>query len=203
MLAGVDEEGTLSGRCHAPREEDEHTCMVVWHMRTSALSMMERLSESLRCGRRPTIAKGRIDMEDILKNKTAVVYGAGSIGGAVAAAFAQAGATVFVAAHHEDALNKLADKKIQTERVDVLDKDAVAAFVKSVVAKTGHVDISFCATSTHKPGGEQGAALTELSYEDFSLPIIDSTKATFNPANTVYPYMVKQHAGVIMGMPAE
>ena len=27
-------------------------------------------------------------MEDILKNKTAVVYGAGSIGGAVAAAFA-------------------------------------------------------------------------------------------------------------------
>jgi len=45
-------------------------------------------------------------MEDILKNKTAVVYGAGSIGGAVAAAFAKAGATVFVAAHHEDALKK-------------------------------------------------------------------------------------------------
>ena len=29
-------------------------------------------------------------MKDILKNKTAVVYGAGSIGGAVAAAFARA-----------------------------------------------------------------------------------------------------------------
>ena len=76
-------------------------------------------------------------MEDILKNKTAVVYGAGSIGGAVAAAFAKAGATVFVAAHNEDALKKLADKNIQTERLDVLDKDAVAAFVKSVVEKTG------------------------------------------------------------------
>ena len=87
-------------------------------------------------------------MEDILKHKTAVVYGAGSIGGAVAAAFAKAGATVFVADHHEDALKKLADKNIQTERLDVLDKDAVAAFVKSVVEKTGHVDISFCATST-------------------------------------------------------
>src|SRR4249919_438201 len=35
----TSEEGTLSGRCHAPREEDEHPCMVVWHMRTSALSM--------------------------------------------------------------------------------------------------------------------------------------------------------------------
>ena len=68
-----------------------------------------------------------------------MVYGAGSIGGAVAAAFAKAGATVFVAAHHEDTLKKLADKNIQTERLDVLDKDAVAAFVKAVVEKTGAV----------------------------------------------------------------
>src|SRR5213082_731853 len=141
-------------------------------------------------------------MEDILKNKTAVVYGAGSIGGTVAAAFAKAGATVFLAAHNEDALKKLADKNIQTERLDVLDKDAVSAFVQSVVEKTGHVDISFCATSTHKPGGEQGAALIELSYEDFSMPIIDYTKATFHTANAVYPYMVQQHSGVIMGMTA-
>jgi 3-oxoacyl-[acyl-carrier protein] reductase len=144
-------------------------------------------------------------MEDILKNKTAVVYGAGSIGGAVARAFAQAGATVFVADHHEETLKKLGDQGdsgIQTERLDVLDKEAVAAFVQSVVDKTGHVDISFCATSTHKPGGEQGAALTELSYEDFAMPIIDYTKATFNTASAVYPYMVQQHAGVIMGMTA-
>jgi 3-oxoacyl-[acyl-carrier protein] reductase len=141
-------------------------------------------------------------MKDILKNKTAVVYGAGSIGSAVAAAFARAGAMVFIADHHEDTLNKLADKQIQTERLDVLDQEAVAAFVKSIVEKTGHVDISFCATSTHKPGGEQGAALTELSWEDFAMPIIDYTKATFNTATAVYPYMVKQHSGVILGMTA-
>jgi NADP-dependent 3-hydroxy acid dehydrogenase YdfG len=72
-------------------------------------------------------------MENILNKKTAVVYGAGSIGSAVAAAMASAGATVFVADHHEDTLKKLADTQIQTERLDVLDKDAVAAFVKSVV----------------------------------------------------------------------
>jgi NAD(P)-dependent dehydrogenase (short-subunit alcohol dehydrogenase family) len=141
-------------------------------------------------------------MEDLLENKTAIVYGAGSIGGAVAKAFAKAGATVFVADHNENASKRFADKNVQTEQVDVLDKDAVAAFVKSVVEKTGHVDISFCATSTHQPGGEQGAALTELSYEDFSMPIIDYTKATFNTANAVYPYMVKQHSGVSMGMTA-
>jgi 3-oxoacyl-[acyl-carrier protein] reductase len=122
-------------------------------------------------------------MDDLLKNKTAVVYGAGSIGSAVATAFAKAGATVFVADHSEEALKRFADKNIQIEQLDVLEKDAVTAFVKSVVEKTGHVDVSFCATSTHKPGGEQGAALTELSYEDFSMPIIDYTKATFNTAN--------------------
>src|SRR6266566_3599676 len=67
--------------------------------------------ESLRCGRRRARAKGRIEMEEILNNKTAVVYGAGSIGGAVAAAFAQAGATVFVADHHEDALTNLSSTR--------------------------------------------------------------------------------------------
>jgi 3-oxoacyl-[acyl-carrier protein] reductase len=141
-------------------------------------------------------------MEDILKNKTAVVYGAGSIGGAVATAFAKNGANVFVANHSEGALKKLADRAIHTQQLDVLDKDAVAAFVKSIVEKTGHIDISFCATSTHKPGGEQGASLTELSYEDFSMPMLDYTKATFNTVNAVYPYMIKQHSGVIMGITA-
>ena len=141
-------------------------------------------------------------MDDLLKNKTAVVYGAGAIGSVVAKAFAAAGATVLVADHGEDALQQFADTAIQTARVDVLDKDAVVAFVKSVVEKTGRVDISFCATSTHRPGGDQGAALSELSYEDFSMPIIDYTKAHFNATNAASPYMIQQGAGVIMGITA-
>jgi NAD(P)-dependent dehydrogenase (short-subunit alcohol dehydrogenase family) len=141
-------------------------------------------------------------MENLLNNKIAIVYGAGSIGGAVAMAFAKAGATVFVADHSEDALKKFNDKNITAQQLDVLDKDAVAAFVDSVVKNKGRVDISFTATSTHKPGGEQGAAFNELSYEDFSMPITDYTKATFNTANAVYAHMVKQRSGVIMGMTA-
>lgn len=141
-------------------------------------------------------------MENILENKIAVVYGAGSIGSAVADAFARAGAKVFIADHSEDALKRLDNKNIQTEQVDVLDKDAVTDFMKSVVTKTGRIDISFCATSTHKDGGEQGAAFNELSYEDFSMPIVDYTKAVFNTANAAYPYMKEQRSGVIMGMTA-
>jgi hypothetical protein len=47
-------------------------------------------------------------------------------------------------------------------------KDAVTAFVKAVAEQTGRVDISFCATSTHGPGGDQGAALpaTTIPRED-------------------------------------
>jgi 3-oxoacyl-[acyl-carrier protein] reductase len=141
-------------------------------------------------------------MDDLLKNKTAVVYGAGAIGSAVARAFANAGAAVFVADHNAEALRKLAGAQIQTAQVDVLDRDAVTAFVKSVVEQTGNVDISFCATSTHKPGGDQGAALAELSYEDFSLPLIDYTKAHFHATNAASPYMIKQGSGVIMGITA-
>ena len=108
-------------------------------------------------------------MDDLLKNKTAVVYGAGAIGGAVAKAFANTGAAVFVADHNADTLRQLAGAQIQTAQVDVLDKDAVAAFVRSVAEQTGQVDISFCATSTHKPGGDQGAALAELPKTAYGL----------------------------------
>ena len=69
-------------------------------------------------------------MDDLLKSKTAVVYGAGAIGSVVARAFANAGAAVFVADHNAGALQKLACAQIRTAQVDVLDKDAVAAFVK-------------------------------------------------------------------------
>jgi NAD(P)-dependent dehydrogenase (short-subunit alcohol dehydrogenase family) len=141
-------------------------------------------------------------MTELLKNKTAVVYGAGAIGSAVARAFATAGATVFVADHNAGALRQFADTTIKTAQVDVLDKGAVAAFVQAVAEQTGQVDISFCATSTHKPGGDQGAALAELSYEDFSMPLIDYTKAHFHTTNAVSPYMIQQGSGVIMGITA-
>jgi NAD(P)-dependent dehydrogenase (short-subunit alcohol dehydrogenase family) len=155
---------------------------------------------AVRINRTASPKKGHMD--DLLKNKTAVVYGAGAIGSAVARAFATAGAAVFVADHNAGALQKLAGAQIQTAQVDVLDKDAVAAFVKLVAEQTGRVDISFCATSTHKPGGDQGAALAELSYEEFSMPLIDYTRAHFHTTNAVSPYMIQQGSGVIMGITA-
>jgi 3-oxoacyl-[acyl-carrier protein] reductase len=141
-------------------------------------------------------------MENVLKDKIAVVYGAGSIGGAVAKAFAGAGAKVFLTDHSDKALERFEGQHITTQVVDVLDKAAVADFVQSIVKEYGRVDISFTATSTHKPGGDQGAAMNELSYENFSMPMVDYTKAHFNTAGAVYEQMKQQKSGVIMGITA-
>jgi 3-oxoacyl-[acyl-carrier protein] reductase len=141
-------------------------------------------------------------MEELLKNKVAVVYGAGSIGGAVAKAFDKAGATVYVVDHNSDSLDRLKTSRIKVEQLDVLDKASVVTFIDQIIKDNGRIDISFTATSTHRPGGEQGAAFNELSYEDFSMPMHDYTKATFNTANAVYDHMKKQGSGVIMGITA-
>src|SRR6185369_13529515 len=68
----------------------------------------------------------------MLKNRNAIVYGAGgSIGRAVATAFAREGATVHLAGRTLDRLETVADEirkaggKAQTAVVDVLDEQAV------------------------------------------------------------------------------
>jgi NAD(P)-dependent dehydrogenase (short-subunit alcohol dehydrogenase family) len=145
-----------------------------------------------------------IMMNMLLQKKVAVVYGGGAIGSAVACAFAREGAQVYLADDNESSLEPVVQEitknghNITKARVDVLDPNSVEAFVESVVNKSGRLDISFCATSTHVPGGKQGSAFSELSYEDFSLPITDYTKSQFITANAASRHMIRQESGVIM-----
>lgn len=142
-------------------------------------------------------------MKELLRNKVAVIYGAGSIGGTVAQAFAREGAKVYLAAQSQKNMGKVANKIIQangfveTTVVEALDKRSVDAFVDAVFEKNGRIDISFCATNV-PAGGEQGSALSEITYEDFALPITHYTKAQFITANSAARHMTKQGSGVIM-----
>jgi NAD(P)-dependent dehydrogenase (short-subunit alcohol dehydrogenase family) len=142
-------------------------------------------------------------MDPVLKDKVAIIYGGGPIGSTIAKAFAREGATIFLAARSLVNIKKLADEinqhggKASVTKVDVHDKESVEKFVDAVVAKTGRVDISFCATNI-SGGGEQGAALSEISYEDFSLPILHYMQAQFFTTNAAAKQMVKQGSGVIM-----
>lgn len=140
----------------------------------------------------------------LLKDKVAIVYGAGAIGGAVAKAFAREGAIVCLGDQHDPAKKGVvkeirdAGGKIETAQVDALDQHAVERFVNTVLETHGRIDISFCAVSTHIPGGEQGLKLSEITYEDFSLPILDYTKSQFFTTNAASKHMVKHGSGVIL-----
>jgi len=76
----------------------------------------------------------------LLENKVAVIYGAGgSIGGAVARAFAREGATVFLAGCTKAKLDKVANEirsnsgSVEAAVVDALNEQAVDKYVDAVV----------------------------------------------------------------------
>jgi 3-oxoacyl-[acyl-carrier protein] reductase len=85
----------------------------------------------------------------VLENKVAVVYGAGSIGSAVAKAFAAAGAQVHLASRTKATLDALAGAisagggKVHTETVDALDPTSVREHADRVAAEAGRIDICF------------------------------------------------------------
>src|ERR687893_584650 len=86
----------------------------------------------------------------LLEDKNAVIYGAGgSIGGAVARAFAREGARVFLAGRTLAMLDNVAQEirsaggVAETAQVDALDEQAVDKYVDAVAESAGSVDISF------------------------------------------------------------
>ena len=86
----------------------------------------------------------------MLKNKVAVIYGAGgAIGGAVARAFAAEGAKLFVTGRLPSPVDALARDIVsagasaEAAAIDALDEQAVDKHLQSVIDKARRVDISF------------------------------------------------------------
>ena len=115
----------------------------------------------------------------LLENKVAVIYGAGgSIGGAVAPAFAREGARVFLAGRTQASLDKVAeeirsnDGMADTAIVDALDEESVNHYVDEIVKQAGHIDISFNLISI----GDIQVPLLDISAEDFMQPIMNAMR---------------------------
>lgn len=138
-----------------------------------------------------------------LENKVAVVYGDGSVGKAIAKAFAREGAKVFLTGRTMSKLDAITDEiqaergTIDTSKLDALDEEAVEAHMSEVIKKTGKVDISFNAIGIPQKG-IQGIPLTELAVESFSLPITTYAQSHFITAKVAAQRMVKQGYGVIL-----
>ena len=142
----------------------------------------------------------------LLEDKTAVVYGgAGSVGGAVARAFAREGARVFLAGRTLATLDRVAGEiaaaggAVQTARVDALDERAVDAHADAVAAEAGGIDVSFNAISH---GDVHGLPLLEMPLEDFARPITTAMRSQFLTARAAARHMTRQGSGVIMTITA-
>jgi 3-oxoacyl-[acyl-carrier protein] reductase len=145
-------------------------------------------------------------MDMLLESKNAVIYGGGgSVGGAVARAFAREGARVFLAGRTMAALDAVAREiaatggVAETARVDALDERAVEEHIGTVAAKAGGIDVSFNAIGLQDV---QGIPLVDLSREDFSLPIVTGTTTHFLTARAAARRMVERGSGVILTLSA-
>jgi len=144
----------------------------------------------------------------MLKDKVAVIYGAGgAIGGAVARAFAREGAELFLTGRHLAPVEAVAKDvgsaggSAEAAEVDALDEQAVDKHLQSVTDKAGRVDISFNAVGI--PNAKiLGVPLIELDVEQFSLPITTLVTSYLLTARLAARHMVPNRSGVIMTVTA-
>jgi NAD(P)-dependent dehydrogenase (short-subunit alcohol dehydrogenase family) len=144
----------------------------------------------------------------MLKDKVAVIYGAGgAIGGAVARAFASEGANLFLTGRLRAPVDAVAKDIVSAggsadaAEVDALDEQTVDKHLQSVIDKAGRVDISFNAVGI--PDTKiVGVPLVELDLEQFSLPITTYATSYFLTARLAARHMIPNKSGVIMTVTA-
>lgn len=140
----------------------------------------------------------------MVKDKVAVVHGAGgAIGGAVARAFAAGGARVHLAgrtlARLEAVAADIGEAAAGVAEVDALDEPAVAGHADRVAAEAGRVDVALNAVSF--PFAHD-RPLAELSVDDVMQPIDDHLRANLITAKAVAPHMAAAGAGTILTLSA-
>jgi 3-oxoacyl-[acyl-carrier protein] reductase len=138
----------------------------------------------------------------LLENKNAVVYGAGgSVGSAVAQAFAREGAKVYLTGRRKPGLDAVAKQitaaggQAEVAQVDALNRDEIEAHAAEV-ASAGGIDISFNAIWIR--GDLQGTPLLEMSVDDYATPIRVAATTHFLTATAAARHMVERGSGVIL-----
>ena len=142
----------------------------------------------------------------LLQKKNAVIYGAGgSIGGAVARAFAGEGANVFLTGRSMASLLPVKEAiaasggNAEAAEVDALDAEAVDRHLKAVAEKAGTLDVSFNAIGLQDT---QNIPLTEMDMDNFIRPVSIAMRTQFLTATAAGRIMMKQGTGVILSITA-
>ncbi|XVU24679.1 SDR family NAD(P)-dependent oxidoreductase [Actinoplanes sp. CA-054009] len=134
----------------------------------------------------------------LLDDRNAIVYGGGgSVGGAMARAFAAQGARVFLAGRTASSLDRVADMireaggRAETAVLDALDEAAVDAHA----AEVGRIDISVNVTSTYDV---QGTPLAEMAVDDYLSPVAKPLRSQFLTTRAAARHMIPRKRGVIL-----
>jgi 3-oxoacyl-[acyl-carrier protein] reductase len=141
-----------------------------------------------------------------LDNKVAVVYGAaGPMGGAIAGALADAGASLHLAGHSPDKLKAVAESIRQAEgtaetaELDVDDRAAVERHADAVIERAGRIDIACNAVGTDT---RQNRPMVDLSVDEFMLSIDQAMRRHFITMTAMAKRMSAQGSGVIVTLTA-
>jgi len=142
----------------------------------------------------------------MLQKKNAIIYGAGgSLGGAVAKAFAAAGARLFLTGRNISSVQKVTDEIIaaggqaEATQVDALNEKAINSCLDGIVQREGHIDISFNAIGVQVV---QNIPLIEITADDFMHPVSSMLRSQFLTSAAAGKIMVKQGDGIILSLSA-
>lgn len=137
----------------------------------------------------------------LLDHKVGVIYGAGgAIGGAIARAFAREGAWVFLAGRTASKLDQVAADirakggRAETGVVNALDETQVNAYVESVMATAGRIDVSVNVIGI----GDVQQLLMDISLNDFLQPIVNAMQTQFLTTKAAARAMIPRKTGVIL-----
>jgi 3-oxoacyl-[acyl-carrier protein] reductase len=133
----------------------------------------------------------------MLEDKVAVIYGGGAIGGAVARAFAGAGARVYLAGRTRARLEAVADDigGAGVAEVDALDERAVAEHADAVAADAGGIDIALNAVSFPHVSAKP---LAEAGVEEVMHPIDAYLRTNLITAKATARHMTARRSGAIL-----
>src|SRR5882762_2722264 len=142
--------------------------------------------------------EGRALMFD-LTGKTALVTGAtGGIGGAIARALHQQGATVAISGTRREVLDQLAGElagRVHVLPANLADKDEVEALVPAAEAAMGRLDILVA-----NAGITRDNLLVQLGDEDWDEVIAVNLTATFRLTRAAVRGMMRRRTGRIIGI---
>ncbi|MGC0274094.1 SDR family NAD(P)-dependent oxidoreductase [Pseudactinotalea sp. Z1739] len=139
-----------------------------------------------------------------LKGKVALVHGAaGSVGSAVARAFAASGASVHLTGRTAAKVAAVAESiaatggRARAHGLDVTDSDAVERLTRDVVAVDGRIDVLYNAVTYEEA---QGTPLHALDVGALERTLVTLARAHMNTVRCVAPTMIDRGSGVIQTM---